>query len=136
MLERLRDARVDDDQPSARLSSEDVRRGTAGGEVRDHLGRHLARIRRHPLGGDAVVARGDDDRGFEPLGDEAADPRELAAELLQPPEAAARLRLRVVAARRLLERVHASLNTRPATTKHASSAASAQIAFTRPSTSR
>ena len=131
-----RDAGVDHHEARAGFAREHAHRGAARDEVRDHLRRHFLRIGGDALGGDTVVAGRDDDDGLEALRHEAADARDPGAEVFEPAEAAARLRLRVETSACLLVRRHSSLSARPATTKYASSAASAQIAFTRPSTSR
>ena len=92
---RSRDTRVDDDEPRAGATREDVDRGAAGDEVGDHLRGHLLRIRRDALGRDAVIRRDDDDRRLEVRARVPADRRDPARELLEATQTAARLRLRV-----------------------------------------
>ena len=148
MLDRRRDAGVDDDQPRAGLPREHVDRRTAGGEVRDHLRGDLLRIGADAFRGDAVVAGRDDDRRVEVAGTKpriaairqassssrprlprgfvfASSTPLTAAPSLGPPRSCVRQRPPM-----LLEWEHATAD------EARLADASTQTAFTRPSTSR
>ena len=123
-----------------REAREDADRRAAGREVRQHLRGHLLRVRADALRGDAVVGGRDHDSGPQPPGrGRPADRGDAHGEVLQPAETAARLRLGVERGAAPRPRRHQASTSGvafPATTSSARSAASTQLAFTRPSTSR
>jgi hypothetical protein len=98
-IDRTGDTDVDDDDPDAELTRERVDGGTAGDEVRDHLGRDLLRPGRDPLGVDAVIG-GEDGHGRSG-GDrrrtDAGDRGEPDGHVLQDAEGTARLGQSVLA---------------------------------------
>ena len=151
MLDRLAHARIDDEQPQARLPCEDVDGGPAAGEGREHLPGDLLRVGAHAAPRIAVVSGCEDERRPQPpRRRRAPDGGDPAGERLQLAEAPARLRLsvelRLGGAPRLRidrpdaaeQRVqsHVRSSVRPATTRQARSARPATTAFTRPSRSR
>jgi hypothetical protein len=98
-------ANIDDREPRARAAREHVDRRAAAREIGDHLRCHFAGVRRHAVGGDAVVGgehgdrRGERRRNRAPLAR-----REPAGQLLESSERALRLRKRGLARERRGER--------------------------------
>ncbi len=85
---RRGDTCVDDDESRRRRAAQHGDRGAAGGEVGQHLGRDLLRIRAHAGAGDTVVSCRHDDHGVERRRSHVAPDRsDRDGELLEPSEA-------------------------------------------------